>query len=68
LSASKKKRWENSNVELRTVVLSPTRDGEENETFFEATPAGIVELGAMSEEAFSQFEPGKIYYLEFTLS
>lgn len=53
---------EEGNITLEAVI-----DGsEENKSFFHYTPSGMVRLGIVNPAAFSQFEPGKEYYLDFT--
>jgi hypothetical protein len=49
-------------IELRPVI----QGSEENETFYDLTPSGIIELTTVNEEAAKQFEIGKEYYIDFT--
>ncbi|PZV19180.1 MAG: hypothetical protein DCF22_00500 [Leptolyngbya sp.] len=50
------------NVTLRAVYAG----SEENEKFFNLTPAASISLATLNPEAFAQFEPGKQYYVDFT--
>lgn len=45
-----------------------TSGSSENEGFFSFTPWGIITLGTVNPTAFAQFEPGKEYYIDFTLA
>ncbi|HEY9657688.1 MAG TPA: hypothetical protein V6C65_04425 [Allocoleopsis sp.] len=49
-------------VTLHAVVTG----SEENKSFFNMTPNGIINLGILNPDAFAQFEPGKDYYVDFT--
>jgi hypothetical protein len=57
-------------VEMRTVVMSPVYGNgdpnHENTKFWNASPAGRLELGTVNPEAWKQFELGKEYYIDFT--
>ncbi|MGD9726393.1 MAG: hypothetical protein AB7L09_21600 [Nitrospira sp.] len=57
-------------VEKRTLYFTPVYHkgdpAHENSKFWEASPSGKLELGTINEEAWSQFEMGKEYYLDFT--
>lgn len=50
------------------VVLSPVGYGksEENKAFWEATPAGRVEMSISNPGAAAQFAEGQEFYLDFT--
>jgi hypothetical protein len=50
-------------ISLHAVVGG---DNPENDSFFKATPSGNIGLGVVNEEAASQFEVGKEYYVDFT--
>jgi len=58
--------------ELRTLNFNPVYGNgdpnHENTKFFAYTPSGTVQLGTVSPEAWSQFELGKEYYLDFTVA
>lgn len=55
-------------VEARSLIMAPVigPPDSENGRFFAATPSGEIRLGVVAEEAWSQFELGKEYYLDFT--
>jgi hypothetical protein len=58
-------------TEKRTLNFTPvtanTNDPkEENSRFWDASPSGSLQLGTINPEAWSQFELGKEYYLDFT--
>ncbi len=54
---------------VHVVKLTPVYGGsEENDKFFSSTPCGSIELQTVSPEAAKQFEPGKEYYIDFTLA
>lgn len=56
--------------EMRTVKLQPVYGNNdpnhENTKFWNATPAGAIELGVINLEAAGQFEIGREYYVDFT--
>lgn len=55
--------------ELRTLKFSPVTGGsDENQRFFAWTPGGQLQLGLLNPEAWTQFELGKEYYLDFTVA
>lgn len=57
-------------VELRTLKFSPVyanNDPEhENTKFWQSSPSGTIQLGTINPAAWSQFEFGKEYYIDFT--
>jgi hypothetical protein len=56
-------------VEARTLTFNPVYsiDPEsENRLFWNATPSGELKLQMVNPEAWSQFEMGKMYYLDFS--
>jgi hypothetical protein len=57
-------------VEMRSVKLTPVYGNgdptHENTSFWNATPAGSIELGTINPGAWQQFEIGKEYYVDFT--
>lgn len=54
-------------VTSKTVRLRPVSgDSDENRTFWEATPAGSLEMTITNPLAFDQFLPGQSYYIDFT--
>ena len=57
-------------VEKRTLNFTPVYSlgSEENKAFWDATPTGSLQLGVVNQAAWSQFELGKEYYLDFTLA
>lgn len=66
-SITRTKHWDANKGEVQTIKLSPVYgNSDENKKFFEATPAGNIELGTVNEEAAKQFELGKAYYVDFT--
>jgi len=68
-SITRTKHWDKSKGEIQTIKLSPVTSGsDENKAFFEATPGGNIELGAVNEEAAKQFELGKSYYVDFSVA
>lgn len=50
------------------VQLQPVTGGtDENRSFFQATPAGQLELGGLKREVVELFgEPGVEFYVDFT--
>lgn len=56
--------------ELRTLKFSPVYGNNdpkhENTKFWQASPSGSINLGTVNPEAWSQFELGKDYYIDFT--
>ena len=55
-------------VEKRTLNFTPVygAGSEENKAFWDATPTGSLQLGVVNQDAWSCFELGKDYYLDFT--
>ncbi len=50
-----------------SVKLTPVTAGSaENESFFQHTPYGSIEMGTVNEEALKQFTPGAEFYIDFT--
>lgn len=53
--------------ELRTLTFYPVTSGsDENKAFWQYTPSGKIELGTVNPDAWSKFELGKEYFLDFT--
>lgn len=53
--------------EIQTITLNPVTSGsEENQTFWQATPSGRIELGVINQEAWKEFELDKEYYVDFS--
>lgn len=48
-----------------SVVYDPSGNGE-NAGFTEATPSGDIKMRIDNPEAAVQFQPGKMYYVDFT--
>lgn len=58
---------EHEEREMRTVTLTPVSGGsEENKRFWNATPAGTLQLGMINLEAAEAFDIGKEYYLDIS--
>lgn len=58
-------------VEVRTMSFAPVSPrsddpDHENRLFWQATPSGELKLQMVNPEAWSQFEMGKAYYLDFS--
>lgn len=49
------------------VVYDPHGNGE-NASFTKASPSGTIEMQIDNPAASVQFEPGKFYYVDFTLA
>lgn len=56
-------------TELRSLIFNPVYKNDdpesENSKFWRASPSGEVKLGTVNPQAWSQFEMGKCYYLDF---
>ncbi|MBR9900420.1 MAG: hypothetical protein GYB19_10220 [Rhodospirillales bacterium] len=51
------------------VGFCPVTSGSaENESFFKWTPYGELKFGTLNKEASDQFEVGKEYYLDLSVS
>ena len=51
------------------VTLQPVYEGsEENKTFWNYTPAGLITMTITNPAASNSFEVGKEYYVDFTLA
>lgn len=58
---------DHTGAEVRTLELYPVTSGsEENKEFYKYTPNGKIELGVLNPEAWSKFELGKEYFVDFT--
>ena len=58
---------EHEDKEMRTVTLIPVYgDSDENKRFWNATPAGTLQLGMINLEAAEAFDIGKEYYLDIS--
>ena len=56
-------------VEMRSLRFSPVYSEDpssENAKFWNATPAGHIDLGVVNPEAWQHFELGQEYFVEFT--
>jgi len=61
---TKQQHWDKSKGFLYRAKFYAVHDGsEENKAFFDATPAGNLELATYKRDLF---EPGVEYYLDFT--
>lgn len=61
--------WDKTKGNISTIKLSPVISGsDKNKEFYAATPSGDITLGTINDSAASQFELGKEYYVDFTLS
>jgi hypothetical protein len=62
-----RRHWTEGKGTLYTIKLTPVMGGsEENKKFYEASPAGQIELGTLNTDAGEQFELGGEYYVDFT--
>lgn len=50
----------------RVRLQAVTDDSEENKQFFEATPAGDIDLQVVSADTVARFEVGQEFYVDFT--
>lgn len=65
-SVTKERHWRKDGGFLYAFKFNAVTGGsEENESFFEATPSGTIELRAVKSD---HFEVGNEYYLDFTLA
>jgi hypothetical protein len=59
--------WQADKGHMGTVRLQPVSGGsDENKRFYEATPAGQIELGTLNQEALAMFVIGQEFYVDFT--
>jgi len=59
--------WDVTKGALISVKFEPVISGsEENRQFYEATPAGAIQLDTLNSSVGEYFELGKSYYLDFT--
>ena len=55
--------------EASRVTLNPVTSGsEENRAFYKWTPGGNIVLETVNTDASKQFEPGREFYVDFTLA
>jgi hypothetical protein len=54
---------ENSKIILTAVTAY---NAPEDKPFWDATPAGTIELQVVNDKAVEYFEPGKQYFIDFT--
>lgn len=58
--------WDKNKHPIFTIKLAPVMgDSPENKMFYEATPAGAIELQTVNYNAGSQFIAGAEYYIDF---
>lgn len=64
---TRRKHWDRG-AEVQSIKLQPVSgDGSpENKAFYEATPAGSIELATVNEETGRRFEIGQEFYVDFT--
>lgn len=59
-------------VEMRSLRFIPVYGNgdpnHENTKFWKASPSGEIKLGTVNSAAWSAFEMGKEYYIDFTLA
>jgi hypothetical protein len=54
-------------AEARSIKLIPVIGGSpENDSFFQSTPTGEINLGVLNEEAWPYFELNGEYYVDFS--
>lgn len=56
--------WEGKATRVNLIAVYS--GSPENDKFFEATPAGSIEMTIKNEVAAQLFEQGKEYYVDFT--
>lgn len=62
-SVTKTVHWEDRSKHLYTAKFNVVHSGsKENDRYFDATPAGTIELGTFKED---HFKVGQEYYLDF---
>ena len=57
--------WYSSEKPMTAVVLTAV-SGEENKTWAKYTPGGKIELSIDNSDAYSYFELGKTYFVDFS--
>ena len=66
-SITRTKHWNANKGEMQTIDLTPVTSGsEENQRFYEATPAGSIKLSVVNAEVAQEFKFGEEYYVDFT--
>lgn len=63
-SVSKRKVWPGTPFVYDATLTAIRGGSEEDESFFEATPAGTIQLSTIKD---GLFDPGSSYYVDFTL-
>jgi len=57
--------WEGG-IDVSMMPVYSEEEGSENKAFWEATPAGGIQLSIINPQAAAQFEVGREYYVDFT--
>lgn len=52
--------------EVELVAVYPDKETPENKSYWENTPSGKLTMNITNPAAFSQFVPGKNYYLDIS--
>lgn len=67
ISITRTEHWDRTKGELHTIELQPVTGGsEENNSFFAATPSGVIKLGTLNADAAQAFSLGAEMYVGFT--
>lgn len=62
-----KENGEGENKDSEEVTMHPVYgNGEENKSYSEATPSGLIQLTITNKQAWGAFQKGKEYYVRFT--
>lgn len=64
-SKKRSQHWE-GRVDINMQPVCSDVEGSENKQFWEATPAGDIQLSTVNPKAAEQFEVGQEYYVDFT--
>lgn len=59
---------ENADGTFKVILFPVTTGSKENEEFYRWTPCGNIELSTINGKAADTFQPGKSYYVDFTLA
>ncbi|MBW9102930.1 hypothetical protein [Paraburkholderia phenoliruptrix] len=67
VSTTQREHWDKQKGQIHEIEMHPVTSGSpDNDSFYAATPGGVVKLQTVSDDAGKQFALGAEYYVDFT--